>query len=644
MNHHAVLRSTFLLLLLAIFWSLAGPAAAASTIVVDTTDDVVADDGLCSLREAIIAANNGASFSNCPLGSAPYTIEFAPALPTPATFTLTLSGAGEDAGLAGDLDLSGAFTITGAGVDSTIIDGNGEDRVLHIHPAANISITGITIRNGNPGVAANGGGIAIEQTGRLTLNSAAVSNNTAVFGGGAYNLGRLTMNDNTVSTNQGGGLYNNGGLLTLNNVQVLENTQGFGIVNEQSGFLQYNSGEVRQNGSGGVLNNSSTAELTGLTIAGHSNGSGLYNKGSGNTTLMIKNSTINNNSATSGAGLLNASASAKATIENTRFSANIASVNGGGISNSGILTLKNSVVDNNQARTGGGIDHQGLSFLAQNVTISGNTAIDNGGGIANQKSATLNNVTLSGNNASGPETGGNLFNDGDSPQVIFANTIVANPGPGGNCVTTVGAMTSLGHNLESTNTCNFIAAGDLANTDPLLGPLQDNGGPTPTHALLPGSPAIDQGDNAQCPADDQRGVARPVGPSCDIGAFEAGGTTPTYALDLSPDAAKSAPPGQTVIYTLTLTNQGNGTDIFDLSTSGNLWTTILSDSQLALTAGQSANITATVAIPTGTSDKITDIVSIIARSRGDSSKSDSVNLATTSIVILQFYLPVCRTD
>ncbi|MCS7222228.1 MAG: choice-of-anchor Q domain-containing protein [Anaerolineae bacterium] len=87
-------------------------------------------------------------------------------------------------------------------------------------------------------------------------------------------------------------------------------------------------------------------------------------------------------------------------------------------------------------------------------------------------------------------------------------------------------MTSQGHNLSDDATCAawLTASGDLNHTDPRLGPLQDNGGPTPTHALLPGSPAINAGTNVGCPPTDQRGVPRPQGPRCDIGAFERGFT------------------------------------------------------------------------------------------------------------------------
>jgi hypothetical protein len=106
---------------------------------------------------------------------------------------------------------------------------------------------------------------------------------------------------------------------------------------------------------------------------------------------------------------------------------------------------------------------------------------------------------------------------GPKHTITVRNTIVASGGL--NCF---GAITSAGHNLDSGNTCGFGAAGDLKNTSPLLGPLANNGGPTLTHAELNGSPTIDRGDPATCPNVDQRGVARPFGPACDIGAFEGG--------------------------------------------------------------------------------------------------------------------------
>jgi hypothetical protein len=100
-------------------------------------------------------------------------------------------------------------------------------------------------------------------------------------------------------------------------------------------------------------------------------------------------------------------------------------------------------------------------------------------------------------------------------------TIVASGTGGRDCAGTLGE--DQGYNLDGDDSCGFTRATDITNTDPLLGPLANNGGPTQTMALLPGSPAIDKGGTAAngCLATDQRGVTRPQGPACDIGAFEA---------------------------------------------------------------------------------------------------------------------------
>jgi hypothetical protein len=135
---------------------------------------------------------------------------------------------------------------------------------------------------------------------------------------------------------------------------------------------------------------------------------------------------------------------------------------------------------------------------------------------------TLNNSTLSGN--SGSPSGGGIYNDGTA---TLQNTIVANSTSGGNCS---GAITSNGYNLSSDSTCNLSGAGDLNGIDPQLGPLQNNGGPTETMALLAGSPATDAGNPSGCTSDhgrllktDQRGQPRPDKTDtggCDMGAYE----------------------------------------------------------------------------------------------------------------------------
>ncbi len=124
---------------------------------------------------------------------------------------------------------------------------------------------------------------------------------------------------------------------------------------------------------------------------------------------------------------------------------------------------------------------------------------------------TLLNSTISGNRAI--SHAGGIDNWGGT--VTLSNTIVANNLLSGDCW---GDIISDGYNLDSDNTCNLTATGDITNTDPLLGPLQNNGGPTETHALLGGSPAINTSSPA-CPATDQRGVFRSDG-LCDTGAYE----------------------------------------------------------------------------------------------------------------------------
>jgi hypothetical protein len=181
---------------------------------------------------------------------------------------------------------------------------------------------------------------------------------------------------------------------------------------------------------------------------------------------------------------------------------------GGGLGSSGTLTLITSTVSGNDATIGGGLYSYGTVTLT-NSTISGNSA--------------------SGYSATNTNGGGGLFNQGT---VTLTNSIVANNLPGGDGQNFDGAsIISHGYNLDSEGSCHLTAVTDQPGADPLLGPLQDNGGPTFTQALRPGSPAIDAipwGMNG-CGTtlySDQRWQARPesAGGACDIGAYEVEGT------------------------------------------------------------------------------------------------------------------------
>jgi hypothetical protein len=247
-----------------------------------------------------------------------------------------------------------------------------------------------------------------------------------------------------------------------------------------------------------------TAAISGLTISGGvGNGGGIFNAG----TLTLNSVTVSGNVAGdptngggTGAGIWNY-LNATLTLNNSTVSGNSAIGNlsyspsrGGGIANYGTLTLNNSTVSGNSAAQG------------------------SGGGVSNTLSTstlTLNNSTISGNSAA--DVGG-IDNRGN---LNARNTILA-----GNAGTDLsGSLTSQGHNLFGTTSSTGFDATDLVNVNPLLGPLQANGGPTQTMAPLPGSPAIDYipgTPGVDFPATDQRGLFRPRGAFADIGAVEVG--------------------------------------------------------------------------------------------------------------------------
>jgi len=299
---------------------------------------------------------------------------------------------------------------------------------------------------------------------------------------------------------------------------------------------------IADGNGGGISSSSATVTIDNSTISGNSvfEGSGITNDGG---MMTITGSTINANSATGGGGGIQNSSGGTLTITNSTINDNMAQEGGGIVNSDGSITITESTINGNSTTGGfgGGIINFGGPITIDNSTISSNMA-DGGGGIFNDGGTiTITNSTINGNSAGSSGVGGGITNDGNTIAIEFSTISENTAGGGGGGIVNFGTVrlgssivannlsradcggeiTSLGYNLASDNSCNLTSTGDLPNTNPNLGPLQDNGGTTETQALLTGSPAIDAG-NPDCPppSTDQRGVTRPQGTQCDIGAFE----------------------------------------------------------------------------------------------------------------------------
>jgi len=271
-------------------------------------------------------------------------------------------------------------------------------------------------------------------------------------------------------------------------------------------------------GGGLYLGASSSVSIFNSVIDGNDAdaGAGLYSEAA---SLHIISSKITSNTASSyggGVAHIGLTAMSTAQILSTTISGNSALNFDGGVMNSGASTTTisaSTIAFNSAAVQGGGIgNYEGGVLAVVNSTISSNEAAS-GGGIYNESIATLLNSTIVTNGAS---NGGNIYVDSGGT-LELANSIVAMNTLGNDCA---GIVSSLGHNIDSDGSCSLLDPDDLPNTNPLLGSLGENGGPTWTHDLTLSSPALDAGDNVCCPAVDQRGVSRPQLGSCDIGAVE----------------------------------------------------------------------------------------------------------------------------
>ena len=554
----------------------------AGTYTVNSTADLPdADpaDGVCR------TANN-----NCTLRSAIMQADFTVGADTiilPAgTYTLTRAGYDDDA-LVGDLDITHDLTIQGAGAATTIIDGNGSvthDRVFQaLSTVQNLTLSGMTIRNGESlnstvGVI-GGGGLYIEGTSQVHLSNVIFDSNTGQNGGGIYanfssSGGSLRLDHVIVRTNTvtGGGVGAGGGIfahLPSSTQLIVRDSQIYSNTADGTG------GGIYVDGSSTTQWSISRSEIYSNTAA---SGGGIGNF----VTLTLSDSGVHDNQATFDGGAMEAFA--PFIISRSTLNANSAARFGGAIfalptdtSNTSFQDsahITESTLSGNSARWGGGIYYDGfiqpMSLLTVvNSTISSNSVFGApsptpspsptatpiptaaGAGIfIYSGQAQLLNTTVARNRVqlgfprAGDGIGGGLYiytNATSTKQFFAQNSLIANNARG-NGITldtpddgfTNGTVTGeLAFNLISTTTNFFISGpqgGNIEGQDPLLGPLQNNGGPTQTHALMFRSPAINAA-NFNAPAHDQRGYIRPDAP--DIGVFEFGGTIPVYLGNIS---------------------------------------------------------------------------------------------------------------
>jgi hypothetical protein len=358
----------------------------------------------------------------------------------------------------------------------------------------------------------------------LAVNGNANSRVFHIGSGRTVTISGLTITNGYASGDYGGGIYNDHAALTLSNCTISSN---FSVLYEWCGCEQCDC----LYGFGGA-------------------GGGIYSNGSGgNATLTLNNCTISGNS----------------TVGGVNFSSE-----GGGISNvNATLTLNSCAISGNSADSGSGggiLNNANLgssSVQISNSVVSGNSA-DVGGGILNYAYSPstavveITNCTISGNSA---YYGGGIYSFGDysgEAAVVVGSTIFKAGAAGENIVNNSGTVTSLGYNVSSDNGGGVLTGpGDQIKSDPMLGPLQDNGGPTFTHELLPGSPAINAGNPNFTPPPfyDQRGPGfdRVRNGRIDIGSFEVQGPIPPPTPTPTPTPTPAPTPTPTPAPTPTAT-------------------------------------------------------------------------------------------
>ena len=374
--------------------------------------------------------------------------------------------------------------------------------------------------------------------GSVSIYDTTIQNNsTEVRGGGIYNKGSLfisgsTVSANTALTDEGGGVYSEGTLI-IQDSTISDNVSaqnGGGVCAYQSTITLIGvtlQGNESTASGGGLSTTYSTVDISGgSTFEGNTaqdDGGGINN--GHNSVLTLQESIVTDNVANAGSGFggggIYNSSQGIMTITTTTISGNTSAYYGGGVASNGSLVITQSTIHDNEATIhGGGIWGGNLTMI--NSTLSGNHCGSQGGGIFATSNSTIANSTIVHNTSDNSSAAG-LFT---YPNNTIKNSIVALNSSGVYGFSSCGVqppLNAVGHNLSNEPDCIFF--GFDIQADPLIGPLADNGGPTWTHALLPGSPALDIAtdctDTTGSPLTyDQRFASRPGGPECDIGAYE----------------------------------------------------------------------------------------------------------------------------
>lgn len=356
-----------------------------------------------------------------------------------------------------------------------------------------------------------GGGIAIFNS-TVTLNDVTLEDNSGLRGSAIHLMkGNLTLTDCQVLSNHASGhaTHSDGAIRNSEGVAVIENTDIIGNIVEANGGGISNENEMTILDSTISMNNAGK------------DGGGIYNIGD----LTVEESTISGNESFSlGGGIHNTGV---VTVQNCTFESNTTGLDGGGICTYSTAMVTGSTFVDNASKRGAGLASVGGDTFLLNSTFSANTASDTGGGLFNMGAKIgetedggamrANHITVAYNSAA---TGGGIATSAGYLQI--KNSIVAYSPSGADCYTAGADFSAVSENVDSDGSC----AGFTLSDDPLLGPLANNGGPTHTHALTSGSPAIDAAPDcttiggAPVPID-QRSFPRPVGAFCDLGAYEA---------------------------------------------------------------------------------------------------------------------------